>query len=546
MNAERRVPTRDGCRTACRPFFFDAAALVRLIGLRFRLQWAAARSRNGRVVVAVGSTLAIAVSAVFLGLGGVGGAVAAVRAGQSQRVALGILTTVYLLATAGSMFLGIGATATFSNQTLRRYPLSAAERFAARHLTGFLDPLWAVCLALYLGVAIGFAVLGVTPAWLTVPAALLLVVTNWLAARVLMAMGELILALRGAPVVLTMFAVLAILTPTLMRDGPVAVHLLSLALGRGPAGAAARVMAGGSRGAAVWLGYLVGWTVALAWALVVLDRLPARSRAVAGAAPTWDGACDRFGAFFSPTLGPLVTKMLRYYARSPQVRWNFPFVLPMVVAGCLELSRERQPADFFLYALGALTAVGFLCTGAMTLNLFGFDGAGFRRYFLLPVPPTVVVRAATIVAILPGVVLVGVALVAWVLFRPLPTDGRVLLMLASSGVGGTLFLQSVSIWIAVLWPRPAEFATAFGNRLSAAAGAALCGGMGVLFGLPLALHTVGTAAVLRAWIVWPFFGLMSCGWYALTVRLAARAFASRREEMLTLIEGQQAAAWLVR
>jgi hypothetical protein len=170
----------------------------------------------------------------------------------------------------------------------------------------------------------------------------------------------------------------------------------------------------------------------------------------------------------------------------------------MLVVGCLEFARDGEPMDFFLYALGMLAAVGLVCTGGMSLNLFGFDGAGFRRYFLLPAPPSLVVRAAT--------------------------------------------------WIAVLWPRPAQFAVAFWNRLSAAGGAALCGGVVALFGLPLALHGIGAAAVLRAWIVWPVFGLASCAWYVVTQELAARAFAARRGEMLAIIEGQQGASggWLVR
>lgn len=526
----------------------DTAALGHLLALRYRLQWARVRSREGRIAFAVVGTLVLAAGAVFLGLGGLGGAVAAVRAGQSQRIALGVLTQAYLLAIAASLFLGIGVNAAFSNATLRRYPLSAADRFVARHLTACLDPLWFACLALYLGVAVGFAALGVTPAWLTVPAALLLVVTNWLAARVLMAVGEVIMGSRLAPFVLAMLAAVAVATPPLMRGSPLAVHLLSLALGRSPAGAAAKVMAGGARAAVEWLACLAGWTIALAWALVAFDRLPARSRSVPGAAPVWNGICDRVGGVFSAPLGPLVTKMLRYYTRSPQVRWNFPFVLPFLITGCLELSREGQRADFFVYALGTLVAVGFLCTGAMSLNLFGFDGAGFRRYFLLPASPAVVVRAATIAAVLPGAVLVTIALVAWAVVPPVPTDARMFVMLAASGFGGTLVSQAGSLWIAVLWPRPAVFTAAFGNRLSAAGGAALCAGVLAMVGVPFALHAAGQAAVLRAWALWPIFGLVACGWYLFTLHFAARAFASRREEMLTLIEGEerQAGAWLVR
>jgi hypothetical protein len=526
----------------------DTAALLRLLALRYRLQWAKVRSRDGRIALLVAATLVVVVVAVLMALGGIGTAVAAVRAGKADRVALGVLTTFYVLAISVSIFMGIGVNAAFSNATLRRYPLSARDRFAARHLTAILDPLWFVCLALYLGVAIGFSILRVAPAWLTVPAAVLLLLTNFSVARAFVGCAEWILGTRVAPFLLVALAIFAMTTPPLLRE-PAAVHLLSAVARLTPPGIAARIMAGGSPAPSLaWVVALMAWAISLALVLAGLDRLPARSRTVPGARAVWDGPCDRFGALFGATLGPLVTKMLRYYTRSPQVRWNFPFVLPMLVVGCVELARGGEPMDFFLYALGALAAVGFMCTGAMSLNLFGFDGAGFRRYFLLPAPPSRVVRAATVVAILPGAMLVTLALAAWALFRPVATDARILIMLAASGFGGLLFSQALSIWIAVLWPRPAQFAVTFGNRLSAAGGAALCGGVAALFGLPLALHGIGAAAVLRAWIVWPVFGLASCVWYVLTQGLAARAFGARREEMLAIIEGQQGASggWLVR
>jgi hypothetical protein len=527
------------------PIALDTGALVRLLALRYRLQWAKVRSRDGRIALFVVASLVLVVMAVLMALGGGGAAVAAVRAGKAERVALSVLTIFYVLAISVSIFMGIGVNPAFSNTALRRYPLSARDRFAARHLTAFLDPLWFVCLALDVGVALGFSMLGVEPVWLTVPAALLLLLTNWSLARALVGAAEWIMGTRLAPLLLVSLAILAMVVPPLLRE-PAALHAVSAAARLAPPGIAARIMTGGSPLA--WLVCLFAWAVSLAWLLVVFDRVPARSRTIPGARPVWDGPWDRVGALFGPAVGPLVAKMLRYYTRSPQVRWNFPFVLPVLIAGTLQLAREGERMDLFLYPPGAIAVVGFMCTGAMTLNLFGFDGAGFRRYFLLPAGPALVLRAATIVALIPGAVLVILALVAWILFPPLPTDAHMVVMLASSGFGGLFFSQALSIWIAVLWPRPARFSVTFGNRLSAAGGIALCGGVCALFGLPLCLHAIGAGVVLRYWMAWPILMLVSIAWYVLAQTLAARVFVRRRERMLGIIEAQQGSSggWLVR
>ncbi len=120
-----------------------------------------------------------------------------------------------------------------------------------------------------------------------------------------------------------------------------------------------------------------------------------------------------------------------------------------------------------------------------------------------------------------------------------------LLMLAASGFGGALSLQAISIWIAVLWPRRAEFSKAFGNRLSPAGGGALCGGIGVVFGLPFALYALGPDVVLRSWLPWLLFGAGSLAFYVFTYAVAPRVFTARRETMMAVIEPAQGGGWLI-
>ncbi len=483
--------------------------------------------------------LVVAVVVVLSALGGLGAAVAAVHAGRAEAIGLGILTIAYLLAIGISIFLGLGVNAAFSNAALRRYPLAARDRFAARHLTAFLEPVWLVCLALYAGIAAGFCVLRVASVWLALPAALLLLATNFLVVRVLVGAGEWVMGSRAAPFVLVALGGAGITAPPLLHERA-AVHVLSVFARFAPPGIAVRIITGGwAASSAAWLIVLVAWAALLAWLLLVFDRLPARSRTIPGVKARWDGPCDRVGRLFDPSLGPLVAKVLCYYTRSPQVRWNFLFALPVLLLLTLRPPGERPGIDPFLYLLGAMAAVGFLSTGMMSLNVFGFDGAGFRRYFLLPVTPALVVRAVIIVAAIPGAALVTVALVVWALFPAVPTTPRMFAMLASSGFGGLLFSQAGSVAIAVLWPRPAQFAAAFGNRLPAAGGLALCAGMAVFLGLPFVLHAAGTTTVLRYWAAWPLMLLVSAAWYLLVERVISRVFVARRERMLEIIEAQQ-------
>ena len=56
--------------------------------------------------------------------------------------------------------------------------------------------------------------------------------------------------------------------------------------------------------------------------------------------------------------------------------------------------RQERRAGSSPAALGTFAIVTFLATSRFSVNQFGYLGGGFRRYFLLPVPPGAVLRAA--------------------------------------------------------------------------------------------------------------------------------------------------------
>jgi hypothetical protein len=459
--------------------------------------------------------------------------------GRGELVAQLLLAGVFVNATFAAVFLGIGVTPAFSDSALRRYPLSRAGRLIARHATALLEPLWLLVLALVTGLALGFWVPHAfsLPA---LPAAVLFVVTNYFFACILMRLGAWAMSTRAGPLlIITAGSGLLLVAPlapaVVARLATGADRTISglTALGLTPPFAAAAALANADPRSA-WLGLalLAGWAVVLCALSVVVDRLPLNSHTVAGALVTWDHPCDRVAAVFGPRFAPLAGKVLRYYVRGP-VRSNYLVVLPAIA---MLMWRRGAPEEVFLFALGVAPAVGFGSTIPIAMNLFGFDGRGLRRYFLLPVRSTQVFRTVALLGLLPGALLLPVALVAWLVFAPIHTDGRMFVELVCAGFGGLLFLHALGLWTTLLSPRAIPFRVAFGNRLSFAANALMFVTMGILFGLPWTLMTLGFETVVHAWWVAPLVLVGAAALYVATVKVGATVFASRREHIIALLE----------
>lgn len=216
-----------------------------------------------------------------------------------------------------------------------------------------------------------------------------------------------------------------------------------------PTGAAAIVLTEPSSRSTLWpLMALALWGAALGAALAALDRRPIGASRTTHADPAWDTGYDRLGAWFGPELGPLVAKMLRCYVRCPQVRQTLAIV-PVVLVQMLLIS-HLPPVTV---ATAGVTIVGIATVG-LSANVFGFDGAGFRRYWLLPLAPRTILLAAALVALVPGALLLPVVLAAMAVIAPPLAEPRALAMLALCGVAGLLVYQGLGLWASVLAPRP--------------------------------------------------------------------------------------------
>lgn len=515
-----------------------------LLGLRYRLLWAQVRLRQGKVAVFAVAYLLVCLAGAALLLGGFGAATAAIRLGKAELLARAALAGSSSMAAIAALVLGIGVTPAFSAEVLRRYPVSAGEAYLTRRVTAFLEPVWMALAALVLGMAAGFHAMGAGSLWLGAPAALLLVVCTYLAAQLA---ADLIAWVTARPwglavlVVLTLAAFVAASAGPAI-GGPRAVAALLPALRATPAFLAAGAMTGGPATTLVWL---ATWCAALAAAIAAAERLPRARRSAAGAAAEWDGFPDRIAAHFGEA-GPLVAKTLKYYWRTKRGRLGFLLNVPTIPFMLVMMRPDRNaPLLHFSIGLGVMAIVGFAATFSMAVNSFGFDGAGFRRYFLLPIPPEEVVRSSSLLPLLIGILPLPPAFAVCVLLARTPVDARMAIMLASNGVGGLCFFQGLALWTSILAPSRTDGGVRFGNDLSLPANlVANVGLLGALFGSQ-ALGMLAGARILDFWWIAPAFAAASVMFYAVSYRLAPGILVARRERILAVVEREQGSGRLV-
>ena len=521
----------------------NAPLILHLVGLRYKLLWAQTRTRNGRIALFLAGYLFAVFILLLMTAGGYGAAMMAVRSGQAEKVAQAVLGGLFLNALIASVATGFGINTAFTDVALRRYALSARDRLAARHLTGILEPVWIFVLGLYLGLSTGMYVFGAGSFWLGAAAVLLLLITNYLLARVLATLIEWLSHVKGGTAILFLMLMGACLLPGYMIPRLEKAHgareAMLAVLGYTPPFAAAALMVNAGAGMLHHFGLLAGWIAALLVLLAAIEKQAARPRSAAAVAVAWDDRYERIASIFGPAMAPLIGRSLRYYVRSNKVRFNYIGALPAMAFVTFSNPTAGGPLHYFVRALGAFMVVGFLGTAVMSTNQFGFDASGFRRYFLLPIAPGAILRASSYTALFVGGTLVAAALVLWLLFAPVPLDARMAPMLLATGVGGLCLFNALSIWTSLLAPRPTNFETTFGNQLSLSANVLLIGGLLVcIFGVMALDKTASPAAVLNYWWVPIPAAALAIVFYSYSLRRGAEVFVSRRERLLNALEGR--------
>ncbi len=513
-----------------------------LVRLRYKLLWAKTRTRNGRIALFFSGYLLLVLLLVVFTLGGTGAGIAAVRSGKGYAVTAGILGGLYLQALMATVILGFGVNAVFSDLELRRYPLRALERRLARHFLGIADPFWILVLALELGLGVGLYLIGAASFWVATLVVLLLFLSNYLFARVMAMLIDRVVSRKGGSALLLgailTFGILPGLAGTLVKQHP---HLFDPVLAvlayTPPAGAASAMVRSGSR---AWLGFavLLAWLAALAAALVALERRPVRPKVAQATALRFAGPWERLGALFGPENGPLVAQWLRYFSRNNRFRTIYPLGVPLALFLAFTQTRVAS-ADPFATVLGCFAIVGFIGTAQFAVNQFGTLGGGFRRYFLLPANPAAILRSGSYAFVLMSSLLIPVAAVLLLLFRPIPLSPPAFFMILAAAVLSLFLMHALALWAALFGARRSKFNASFGNDLSLVGNVVVIGGMLVMLFGPRLLAKLWPASLAPAnWWIMVLLAIAAALFYRFSLRRAGAVFRGRRELLLAIIEGR--------
>jgi hypothetical protein len=216
------------------------------------------------------------------------------------------------------------------------------------------------------------------------------------------------------------------------------------------------------------------------------------------------------------------------------------YVLSLPLAAFLTFNLSRtKGGDMFATALGTVGIVGFLGTSRIAVNLFGYVGGAFRRYFLLPTDPAAALRTGSYASLLLGGSMLPIALLTWVLFGPGGFDARKVFMLAGAGITGVFVIHALGLWVTLFNPRRGNYSSSFGNDLSLGGNIVLIGGMLLSLFLPQLLVRVAPALVSTDnwWEVIPL-ALGGIGFYVVSLKAAGPLFVARRERLLAIVEGR--------
>jgi hypothetical protein len=522
----------------------NTALIGQLVGLRYKLLWAKTRSRNGRIALFLAGYLLLVLVIGLLTTGGFAAAMLAVRSGKAEPVAQGVLTALFLEAVLAANILGFGMSAVFADTELRRYPLTAADRRIARHLTGVLDPFWFLFFALELGLAVGLYVMGAGSFWFGLVAVLLLFAANYLLARVVgLFIDQLMQRKGGAPVLLVLIMTLAILPSIVasqLQQNPAMVAAVVQRLQYTPPFGAAAAMIHPGLAGVHGLAIVITWILGLAALLVWLEKRPPLRQVAESVKIEWDSPFDRLGALFGPHMGPLVGHWLRFYGRNSRIRTLSLISLPLLAFLTFQLGHQsKAPHGLFIAALGTFPMITFLGTSRIAVNQFGYVGGAFRRYFLLPIHPSATLRAASYAAVTIGASMLPVALLAWLVFSPYPFDARMPVMLLCAGFTGLFVLHGLGIWVTLFNPRKGNYHSHFGNDLSLGGNIVLIGGMLLSMFLPQLLYSLRPALVSpESWWMWAPLPFLALAFYLATLHSAGAIFVTRRERLLAIVEGR--------
>jgi hypothetical protein len=514
-----------------------------LVRLRYKLMWARTRTRNGKIALFFIGYLLLVLVIALVAAGGFGAAAVAVRSGKAETLTRLVLTSLFLQALLTTVMMGFGLGAIFSDLELRRYPVTASERRLVRHLIGIIDPFWALTLALEAGLVIGLYVLGAGNFWLGLLAVLLLIVVNYLVARIVETLaGRLMQGPSGSAIMLVgvicvSFSGVAI--PPLVKRFPGLVDAaVAFFSWTPPFGAAAAMIQSGSS-ALGGVGLELAWLAGLAAILAALERHPPQRRTVETTALSFDSPYDRVAAALGFEHAPLVGWWLRFYGRNGRFKAMVALTLPMIAFLTYSLGGQKKGVGWFAAAMGTFPVATFLATSRFMVNQFGYLGGGYRRCFLLPVAPAVVLRSGSYASLVLSGAFIPLGAIAWAVFAPVPFDARQLAMLIASATTGLFVFHALGLWTTLYGPRRGEYNQSFGNDLSLLGNIVVIAGvLGCMFSPPLLVKLAPGIFDPASWWMWIAPPAAAFLFYRTSLGAAAGALSGKREQLMAVVEGK--------
>ena len=522
---------------------------VALIGLRYRLIWAQARSSQGMISVLLALYLLGAIVALVFAFGGAGAAIAAIELGRGESICRWMLTSLNANGFGLSLLFGFGARAAFTDGALRRFPLEGGQRFLVRHGIGIFDPVWTLLVCGALGLALGMVWLKAGLLFPGLLAVILFIFASYLTTAVLLSIvNRLMLTRGGAAILWGGMLVITSLVPLLLRlVGEERVRLLWSVADRMlswlPPGLAAGLMVGTWR--LEMLGrilLLVVWVVGLAIFLRWVENLPLRfASGEAGFVAELAVPADLIGqisALFGRRYGPLIDKSLRYHFRCNLIRYSL-VTSPLLVVVVQLIGSDSDKFEFLSGSIFVFYTLSCATAAAMMLNLLGFDGAGVRRYAVWPAPLGDALRAGSLASMLLRLGVVLMAFVFWtILYWQQPKPWRMIAVLIGISLTGTILFNGIGLWVSIFAAKSVDFDSMWNNRLSFGANAAILTGVLLPFFVVSAL--VGQQArselIQIWWLPW-VTALISVGFYIFSFRNVDLVLRKRGEMMIKRIAG---------
>jgi hypothetical protein len=127
----------------------------------------------------------------------------------------------------------------------------------------------------------------------------------------------------------------------------------------------------------------------------------------------------------------------------------------------------------------------------------------------------------------------------WLLFAPVPVGGRGLALLLAGAVFGMFFFHGLGLWTTLYGPRRCDPNQTMGNDLSLAGNIALIGTTMILLmgSMMMGQFRKGVLTPERWWIVLALAALAAY-FYLFSLRRTSAILVTRRERLLTVVEGR--------